>query len=78
MGDSYDFQMSFLCKYSIRKNILLRLSEIHNALQLPVVFFFFLLFFFSQPCPGLQNCKLVFLILKTSQYADRCSESSFF
>ena len=39
----------------------------HNALQL-FVFFFSIFFFFCQPYLGLHNCKLVFLILKISQY----------
>ena len=46
-------------------HILLWLRETQNALQL-LVFFFFL--FFCQPYPGLQNCKLVFLILKIWQH----------
>ena len=53
------------------KNLILRLREMRNALQLPVFFFFFLFFsFFGQPCLGLRDCKSVFLILKISQYAD--------
>ena len=38
--------------------ILLRLHETQNALQFPMFFFSF----FCQSCPGLWNCKLVFLI----------------
>ena len=36
-----------------------------KAFQFSVFFFFF---FFCQLCPGLQNCKLVFLILNISHY----------
>ena len=43
----------------------LRLRETLNGFQLPV---FFLLLFFCQPCPGLQNCKSLLLILKISHY----------
>ena len=48
---------------------LLRLRKTHNTFQLPVFFsVFFLLLFLCQPGQGLWNCKLVFLILKISQY----------
>ena len=40
-------------------------TEIHNTLQLRVLFFFSI---FCQPCPGLQNFKSVFHILKITQY----------
>ena len=40
-------------------------TEIHNTLQLRVLFFFSI---FCQPCPGLQNFKSVFQILKITQY----------
>ena len=47
---------------------LLCLRETHNLLQLPVFFFSFFFSFFCQPNLGLRNCKLVFLMLKISQY----------
>ena len=50
--------------------LFLRLRKTQSALQL-LIFFFFSFFFFSffcYPGPVLRNCKLVFLILKISQY----------
>ena len=48
---------------------LLQLRETHNALRLPVFFFLSLSFlFFCQPCLELWNCKLIFMILKITQY----------
>ena len=44
-------------------NKFLRLCEMHDVLQLTVFFFSY----FCQSCPGLRNCKSVFLILKISQ-----------
>ena len=43
--------------------LLSRLREMRCASQLHVFFYFF-----CQLCPGIQNCKSVFLILKISQY----------
>ena len=50
----------------------LRWHETQSALQLPAFLFF------CQSCPGLRNCKSVFLILKIVNVADQAGEFSFF
>ena len=62
----FSFNNFIFMSSSFNRSIqLLRLREAQNVVQLPIFFFFL---FLCQSSQGLRHCKLVFLILKISQY----------